>query len=104
MKSKLAAKAPIPPGSEEFISVLRTPKGDCVYLVNESAILRISPDPAACGIFIADLVQHVTNALHGKIGMGSGPMPREAIFKRIVDVMTKELETNEPQAKRVVDA
>lgn len=98
--STLAGKAPIPPGSKEFITVLRAPNGNCYYVVDVQAVLLASPDPAACGIVIADLVQHVTNALHGKVGEGR-LATRGEIFDRIVSVMTKELKTNEVEAKRV---
>lgn len=50
---------------------------------------------------MADLVQHVTNALHGLVASNGVLAPREEIFERIVHVMTEELKKNESEAQRV---
>jgi hypothetical protein len=99
--SKLRANAP---DGEDFVIVIREPDGSFAYAVNAGVLYKRVPDPAIWGIMIADLVQHVTNALEGKLGTAKGPMPREEIFQRITDVLLKELQSNEKHAARVTNA
>ena len=89
---------------EEVVIVIREPDGNFTYAVNASVLYKRVPDPAIWGILIADLVQHVTNALEGRIGSPSGVMPRDEIFQRITDTLLKELQSNEKHAKRVTNA
>lgn len=101
MTSKLRASAP---AGEDFVIVIREPDGNFAYVVNAGVLYKRVPDPAIWGVMIADLVQHVTNALEGKLGTKEGPMPRAEIFQRITDVLLKELQSNQHHAKRVTDA
>jgi hypothetical protein len=88
----------------EVICVTALPDGDFDVKINPGPIMELRPDPAIWGISLADLVQHITNAIEGRIGTDSGVMSREAIFKRIEEVMLVELRTNREHAKRKTDA
>lgn len=101
MKSGLRAGAP---DGEDIVIVIREPSGDFAYAVNAGVLLKRTPDPALWGIMIADLVQHVVNALEGRLGTAEGKMSREEIFQRVTDVLLKELQTNSKHAKRATDA
>lgn len=97
-------KAKLGMDGEEMVIIVREPDGNFDYAVNAGVLLERTPDPALWGIMIADLVQHVVNALEGKLGTAAGLMSREEIFQRITDVLLKELQSNQKHAKRVTNA
>jgi len=82
----------LPEGSTEIARIFREPSGRLFFVVRTDMLLTSSADPAAFGLLVADLAQHIANCLEGHVGTDEGLLSRAEIFERIRDFAIAELQ------------